>query len=146
MSEVTLLTGAVWGSVGAIAMMVVMQVLGSDAPPPFAVFWSKFIGGDPTDAMPQSLLVHAGYALVAGVVYVALFSSIDLGFPITEFTGGILWGLVWGIVLLIIAMVIWVNIVLGMAPDRRQMRTMVVAHLAYGLTLGILGAAVPHLA
>lgn len=146
MSEVTLLTGAVWGIAGAIVMMMVMQLLGGGAPPPFAVFWSEFVGGDPGDAMPQSLLLHGTYAVVAGAVYVAVFSSVDLGYPITGFTGGVLWGLVWGIVLMIVAAVVWVNLVLGMQPARRQMMSMMLAHLGYGLTLGILGAAVPHLA
>lgn len=146
MSNVTLLTGAVWGIAGAIVMMMIMKGLGGDGPPPFAVFWSKFVGGEPADAMPQALVLHVVYALVAGVVFVAMFTSVDLGFPITELTGGILWGLVWGMALMIVARVFWIPIVLGMHPGRRQMMTMVVAHLAYGLTLGILGAAVPHLA
>lgn len=91
MSQVTLLAGAVWGIAGAIAMMIVMRGLGGDAPPPFAVFWSKFVGGgNPSEAMPQSLVLHAVYALVAEVVFVAIFNSFDLGFPITEFTGGVL--------------------------------------------------------
>lgn len=144
MSEVTLLAGAVWGIAGAIAMMIAMQALGGNAPPPFAVFWSKFVGGDPADAMPQSLLLHVTYALVAGVAFVALFTGFDLGVPITGFTGGIIWGLVWGVVLMLVAMVVWVKLVLGMNPTSRQKISMLVAHLAYGVTLGVLGAAVPH--
>lgn len=146
MSEVTLLTGAVWGLVGAITMLIIMQALGTGDPPPFAVFWATFIGdGDPDNAMPQSLLLHAINAVGGGLVYAIVFSAFDLGFPITEFTGGVIWGLVWGIALLIVAAVFWVNAVLDMDPEPAQMRTMAIAHLGYGLTLGILGAAVPHL-
>lgn len=82
MSEVTVLSGAVWGLVGAITMVVVMQAVGGDDPPPFAVFWSRFVGGgSPSTAVPQALLVHAVYAVAAGGVYVVLFSSFDLGPP-----------------------------------------------------------------
>lgn len=146
MSQVTVSTGAIWGIVGAIAMVIVMQALGGDDPPPFAVFWSKFIGdGDPSNAMPQSLILHAIYAIVAGAVYVPIFTSFNLGFPITTYAGGVIWGIVWGIILMIIAAVVWVNIVLDMDPDQSQVMTMGAAHVAYGLVLGILGAAVPHL-
>ena len=147
MSDVTLLTGAVWGLAGAVAMVVVMNARGGDAPPPFAVFWARFIGdGGPSAAMPQALVLHAVYAVVAGEVYTLVFNGFDLGLPITTFAGGVVWGLVWAVVLLIGAMVVWGRLVLDMDPDRDQMVTLVLAHLAYGLTLGILGAAVPHLA
>ncbi|MDY6764165.1 MAG: hypothetical protein SV377_00495, partial [Halobacteria archaeon] len=132
----------------AVAMVIVMQARGGDAPPPFAVFWAKFIGdGDPSEAMPQSLILHAIYAIVAGAVYAVVFNPIgsSVGLLVTTFAGGIVWGIVWAIVLLIVAMVFWGNIVLDMDPDRPQMITIVIAHLAYGLVLGILSAAVPHL-
>lgn len=146
MSQVTVLSGAVWGFVGAISMIIVMQAIGGDDPPPFAVFWAKYLGdGNPAEAMPQSLLLHAIYAVVAGAVYVPIFTAFDLGFSITSFAGGIIWGIVWAIVLFIIAAVFWVNMVLDMNPEQRQVITMATAHLAYGLTLGILGASVPHL-
>lgn len=140
------MSGAVWGLAGAVAMVVVMRAIGGDDPAPFAVFWATFLGdGDPGDAMPQSLLLHAIYAVVAGAVSVAVFSAFDLGVPITGVTGGVVWGLIWGVVLFAIAAVVWVNGVLGMDPERGQVRTMALAHLAYGLVLGVLSAVVPHL-
>lgn len=146
MSQVTVLTGAIWGIAGAIAMMIVMQAGGGDTPPPFAVFWAKFIGnGDPSNAMPQSLILHALYALVAGAAYAVIFNNFDLGFSITTITGGVIWGVVWGLVLLIGAAVFWVNLVLDMDPDPSQMLPMAIAHLAYGVVLGLLAAVVPHL-
>lgn len=42
-------------------------------------------------------------------------------------------------------MAFWGKLVLGMDPDRPQLMTIALAHLAYGLVLGLLGAAVPHL-
>lgn len=147
MSDVTLLTGAVWGLAGAVAMVVVMNVRGGDAPPPFAVFWAKFIGNDaPEQAMPQALLLHAVYAAVAGAVYTVVFNAFDLGFAITSITGGVLWGIVYGVILLIGAMVFWGKLVLDMDPEGAQRQTLVLAHLAFGLVLGTLGATVPHLA
>lgn len=148
MSDVTLLTGAVWGLAGAIAMVVVMNARGGDAPPPFAVFWAKFIGdGNPAEAMPQALSLHAIYAVVAGAVYALVFNPVGqiVGLPITGFTGGIVFGLVWAVVLLVGAMGPWGMMVLDIDPDSRQKQTLVLAHLAFGLTLGLLGAAVPHL-
>lgn len=138
------LGGALWGLVGAIAMVVVMQIRGTEAPPPFAVFWAKFLGdGDPEAAMPRSLLLHAANGIGGGLVFVLVFGAFDLGIPITEVTGGVLWGLVWALVLLVIAAVFWVNIVLDMDPPKSQVQTLVLAHLVYGLTLGILSAVVP---
>lgn len=145
MSQVTLLTGAVWGIVGAIAMVIVMQAIGGDSPPPFAVFWGKFIGnGDPADAMPQALVLHAVYAVGAGAVYASIFNRFDLGFSITSVSGGVIWGVVWGVVLMGGA-IFWVNLVLDMDPDKSQVMSLGAAHLVFGLTLGLLGAVVPHL-
>lgn len=149
MSELTLLSGAVWGLVGAVAMVVVMNARGGDAPPPFAVFWASYLGdGDPADAMPQALVLHAIYAVVAGAVYTLVFNLVgpSLGLPITGYAGGIVLGLVWAIVLLAGAVAFWGNLVLDLDPDSEQVRTLVFAHLAFGLVLGVLGAAVPHLA
>lgn len=148
MTDVTPLTGAVWGLAGAIAMVIVMNVRGGDAPPPFAVFWAKYIGdGDPAGAMPQALSLHAVYAVVAGAVYAVVFTPVGerVGLAATGFTGGVVWGIVWGIVLLIGAVVFWGNLVLAMDADAEQLTTIALAHLAYGLVLGVLGAAVPHL-
>lgn len=148
MSDVTLLTGAVWGLAGAIAMVVVMNARGGETPPPFAVFWATFIGGgDPAGAMPQALSLHAIYAVGAGAVYTVVFNPLgaSVGLATTGFTGGVVWGVVYAIVLLVGAMVVWGKIILKLTPDSEQMLTMALAHLAYGLVLGVLGAAVPHL-
>jgi hypothetical protein len=146
MSQVTVVAGFVWGIVAAVVMMMVMRATGGDAPPPFAVFWAKFIGdGDPEAAMPESLSLHFSYGGISGAVYVLIFDAFDLGYPITELAGGALWGLVWGIVLMMVAAVFWVNLLLNMDPGKKDMMSMGSAHLAYGLTLGILGALIPHL-
>ena len=148
MSSVTPLTGAVWGLAGAVAMVVVMNARGGDAPPPFAVFWAKYLGdGDPAGAMPQALVLHAGYAAVAGAVYavVAGPAGASVGLAATGIVGGVVWGLVYGIVLLVGGMAFWANLVLDMDPDAEGRLTFALAHLAYGLTLGVLAAAVPHL-
>lgn len=110
MSEVTLLTGAVWGLVGAVAMVVVMNARGGGDPPPFAVFWATFLGdGDPAAAMPQAMSLHLIYAIVAGAVYSLVFNPVGqlAGLPIVGVAGGIVFGLVWAVVLLIGAMGPW---------------------------------------
>ncbi len=148
MSDVTLLTGAIWGLAGAIAMVIVMNARGGDDPPPFAVFWAKFLGdGNPDAAMPQALSLHAIYAAVAGAVFTLVFNPLgdSVGLALTGFAGGIVWGLVYAIVLLIGAMVFWGKIVLDLDPSGEQMQTIAMAHLAYGLVLGVLAGAVPHL-
>lgn len=107
MSEVTRLTGAVWGLVGAVAMVVVMNVRGGDDPPPFAVFWAKFLGdGNPDQAIPQALSLHAIYAVVAGAVFVVVFTPLgdSVGLALIILTGGIVWGLVYAVILLVGAM------------------------------------------
>lgn len=146
MPEVTLITGAVWGIVGAIAMVVVMQVRGGEAPPPFAVFWAEFIGdGDPEAAMPAAMSLHFLYAIVAGAVYAFVTGTVNFGIDPSSPVGGVVWGLIWAIVLLAGGMVFWMNMVLDVDPEKDQMMTFAMAHVAYGLTLGILGGLFPHL-
>lgn len=146
MSEVTLITGAVWGIVGAIAMVVVMQVRGGEAPPPFAVFWAQYIGdGDPDDAMPAALSLHFSYAIVAGAVYALVTGTVNFGIDPSSPVGGVVWGLIWAIILLAGGMVFWMNMVLDVEPTDEQRMTFVMAHVAFGLTIGILGGLLPHL-
>lgn len=144
MTQPSVVAGAVWGLVAAMVMVAVMGMLGGDDPPPFAVFWSEYIGdGTPEDAMPQALAFHVFYAAAAGEIYVGVFGTVDLGLSITSLAGGIAWGLVWGVLLLVVAMVFWFNVVLDIDPDPGRVRTVVTAHVAYGLTLGVLVAAIP---
>lgn len=144
MAQVSVLAGVIWGFVGSIAMVIVMGTRGDEDPPSFAVYWSETIGdGNPSDAMPQALLLHVIYAMAAGGAYVVLFSTVDLGLRITGYVGGVVWGVFWAVILLAIGFLFWVNMVLDMDPDQPAMVTMGLAHLAYGLTLGLLSAAVP---
>ncbi len=145
MADVTLLTGAVWGIIGAFGMMVAMKVIGSESPPPFAAFWAKLFGGKPQDAMPQAMSVHLLYAAIMGALYTAIFSTFNAGLAITTLAGGVVWGLVWGIALLIGGKVFWIKLILGLEPDEKQRKSFMVAHLTYGLVLGILTALLPHL-
>lgn len=54
----------------------------------------------------------------------------------------LLTGAVWR---LVGSMLFWGKLVLDMEPDSDQLMAIALAHLAYGLVLGVLGAAVPHL-
>lgn len=146
MSEVTLLTGAVWGIVGAIVMMVIMQLGPGDSPPPFAVFWAKFIGnGNPDDTMPAALILHFIYAAGVGAVYTIVVGIVNLGLDPTAIVGGLVLGVSYSLGVFVVGAVGWVNGVLGMDPERSDVMQFAVVHIAFGVTLGVLGGAVPHL-
>jgi hypothetical protein len=142
---VTLISGAVGGLVGALAMVPVMKMIGADNDPPFAVFWATFVGdGDPEAAMPAALSIHLGYGLVAGVVFALVATAVgpSVGLAADGAVGGLVWGLVWAVVLMVGAMV-QANTLLEMDPDQDAMLSMGLAHLAYGVVVGLLVAFLP---
>jgi hypothetical protein len=141
----TVLTGAVAGVVGALAMVPVMKVLGGGADPPFAVFWAKFVGdGDPEAAMPAALSLHLVYGTVAGAVFVPVLAATGpaLNLDPAGVGGGIVGGIIWSLVLLFGAMA-QANVLLDLDPDNRSVLTMGVSHLTYGVVLGLLVAGLP---
>jgi len=135
-------TGAIAGIVGALSMVPVMRMVGADADPPFAVAWAKFVGdGDPGEAMPAALILHLTYGLVAGAVFAAVSGAVgpSVGLTTAGVAGAVVWGLVWAALLLVGAMV-QANAVLDMDPDPEALRSLALAHLAYGVVLGIVVA------
>jgi hypothetical protein len=141
----TAITGLVAGIVGALAMVPVMRMVGADADPPFAVFWATFVGdGDPEAAMPAALSLHLVYGAVAGAVLVVV--ALAVGGPgllnVESAVGGLAWGVVWAVVLMVGAMV-QANTILDMDPDQDAMLSMGLAHLAYGVVVGLLVAFLP---
>lgn len=134
---VTLIGGLVGGLVATIVMTVFMMVLGDDAPPPTAIFWSKYVGnGDPGDFVTQGMVLHLLYGIIAGGVFAAIVPV--LGFVSIATVGStILWGLVYGVVLFAGAAVFWMKIVLGMEPEMKMVGMFLFFHLVYG---GVLGA------
>jgi hypothetical protein len=141
----TVLTGAVAGVAGALAMVPVMKVLGGGADPPFAVFWATFVGdGDPRDAMPAALSLHLAYGAVAGAVFVPLLAVTGPALTLDPagLAGGTIGGVLWSLILLFGAMA-QANVLLDLDPDNRSVLTMGVSHLTYGVVLGLLVAVLP---
>lgn len=133
---VTIVSGLIGGFVATLVMTIFMMLVGDDSPPPTALFYSKYVGGEsPDQYMMQGMLLHFVYGIVAGGVFVAVVPA--LGFVSTATLGAaILWGLVYGLVLFVIAAAFWMMMILGMSPEMKMAGTFLFFHLVYGVVLG----------
>lgn len=133
---VTLLSGLVGGVIATIVMTVFMMALGDDAPPPTALFWSKYVGGgEPTEYVLQGMVLHLLYGTVAGGIFALVVPVVAVA-SVATIGSAVLWGLVYGIVLFLGAAVVWMNLVLGMTPELKQASMFLLFHLIYGAVLG----------
>lgn len=133
---VTITSGLVGGFVATIVMTIFMMLLGDDSPPPTALFWSKYVGGEsPDQYMMQGMVLHFIYGIIAGGVFAAVVPI--LGFVSVATVGAaLLWGLLYGIVLFMIAAAFWMMMILGMSPEMKMAGMFLFFHLVYGLVLG----------
>lgn len=142
MVEITLLGGLVGGIAATIVMTVFMMALGDDSPPPTALFWSKYVGdGKPEEYMMPGMVLHMLYGAGAAVALVVLLPLAGFG-KVTLLTAvGI--GLGYGFVLFVFAAAFWMNVVLALDPEPKQVGSFLLFHLIYGSVLGaVLGAGV----
>ena len=140
MVEITLLGGLVGGVVATIVMTVFMTALGDDSPPPTAVFWSKYIGdGDPDESMMPGMALHMFYGIGAGIALALILPLVGFGDVALRVVLGI--GLGYGFVLFVFAAAFWMNVVLALDPEPKQVGSFLLFHLIYGGVLGgVLGA------
>lgn len=128
--------GLVGGLVATIVMTAVMMVAGDDSPPPTAALVAKFADGEPADYEMPGMLLHLGYGVVAGAVFVVAVPALGLGFDLGDIVVATALGIVYSIILLVIGMVFWMRLIIGMEPDAETMVQMGVVHVVYGLVLG----------
>ena len=140
MVEITLLGGLVGGVAATIVMTVFMMALGDDSPPPTALFWSKYVGdGDPEEYMMPGMALHMFYGIAAGVVLAVLLPI--AGFGDVAFVTALGVGLGYGFVLFVFAAAFWMNVVLALDSEPKQVGSFLLFHLIYGGVLGaVLGA------
>ncbi|MFW6153313.1 MAG: hypothetical protein ACOC42_03025 [Halobacteriota archaeon] len=130
-----IINGLLGGLLATIVMTAFMMTLGGDDPPPTALFWSKYIGDeDPEAYMMQGMVLHALYGIGAGGVFAVIVDALSL--DISDLVMAILLGLGYAIILFIVAAVFWMNIVLKLDADRRQVMLFLLFHLIYGVVLG----------
>lgn len=142
MVEITLLGGLVGGLVATIVMTVFMTTLGDDAPPPTALFVSKYLGdGKPSEYMMPGMALHILYGIGAGIVLAVLLPLAGVGDIELLTAVGI--GVGYGFVLFVGAAAFWMNVVLGLEPEGKAVGMFLFFHLTYGVVLGgVLGAGV----
>lgn len=134
---VTLIDGLAGGIVATILMTAFMMAMGDDSPPPTAAFYAKYVGdGDPSDYMPQGMLLHMLYGTGAGIVFAYLGIADLFLFTPVNLTNGLINGLAYGFVLFVGAAVFWMNIVLDMDPEPADVGQFLFFHLVYGAALG----------
>jgi hypothetical protein len=133
-----ILNGLVGGVLATVVMTVFMMALGDDSPPPTALFWSKYIDdGPPDEYMMQGMALHFLYGIGGGGAFGAVLAvaSVDIA-DLVVTTGP---GLAYGFVLFAVAAVFWMNMILDLDPEPRDVGLFLFFHLVYG---GVLGAVV----
>lgn len=134
---VSMLAGLVGGIVATIVMTMFMMALGDDSPPPTALFWSQYVGDEPPENyMMQGMVLHLLYGTVAGGVYAVLVDLVDLGLSPEELVGGVVLGVAYGVALFVVAAVFWMNVVLDLDPEPKDIGLFLFFHLIYGVVLG----------
>lgn len=127
-----LINGALGGVVATLAMTIVMMVAGDGSPPPTANLWSKYVGGEPAENKLPAMLLHFFYGTVVASVLAAVLSMTGLTNAVINFGSGV----AYGIVLFIVGSLFWVQLVLGMDPERKQTIMFLMVHFVYGAVLG----------
>jgi hypothetical protein len=133
------LDGVAGGLVATIVMTIVMMVAGDDSPPPTAAFWAKYVGGGkPDEYMMPGMVLHLLYGIGAGTVFAVALPLAGLS---SSLVMTIAYAVGYAIVLTIVGAAFWMNVVLAMDPEPKQVGMFAVLHLIYGVALGaIVGA------
>ncbi|QCC51689.1 hypothetical protein [Halapricum salinum] len=136
MAELTILNGLAGGLVATIVMTIFMLTLGDDSPPPTALFWSQYIGGEGPEAyMMQGMVLHMLYGIGAGVVLVLALPAIGVSVSSMAVAAGV--GLAYGFVLFVGAAIFWMKIVLDIDAEPPMVAMFLFFHLVYGGVLGV---------
>lgn len=118
--------------VATFAMTIVMMVAGDGSPPPTANLWSKYVGGNPEESRPPAMVLHFVYGTAVASALAAVLSVTSLTGALINFGSGV----AYGILLFIVGALFWVNLVLGMDPERKQTMMFLMVHFVYGAVLG----------
>lgn len=134
--------GIVGGFLGAVAMVVLMDLLEVQEYPPSVQFWARFLGnGNPDNYVGAGLFLHVIYGTVVGGLYPRLAyvsgAGADLyaGWPLA-----IVGGILFGVVLFVVAVLYRIVGLFRMEMAPRQVWTLAMLHLVYGVVLGFLTA------
>jgi len=135
----SIIAGLAGGLVATIVMTIVMMVMGDGGPPPTAALVAKFAGDDPEDYEMPGMILHVIYGILAGAVFAVGAPLVGLNLGSIAVAAGL--GLVYGVILMIGGMAFWMQVVIGMEPDRDMMMMFGTVHVIYGVVLGaFLGA------
>jgi len=130
-----IITGISGGLVATVVMTALMMMLGDDSPPPTAQLWAKYVGdGHADDYMMQGMVLHMMYGIGAGVVFVVGLHF--AGIPYDEIVNAVGFGVAYGILLTVVGAAFWMNMVLGVKPERKTAMMFGIFHLAYAVVLG----------
>jgi ABC-type uncharacterized transport system permease subunit len=125
------------GGLIATAVMTVYRVPVFRALPPTAEFWSRYIGHRDAEAyLPQGVLLHFLYGMVAGGLFGPLFSWLTARQSMDRPFAGVVYGLVYGLLLSVIGTRIMFEHVIDNELEPDQALVFHVGHAIYGLTLG----------
>lgn len=135
----SVVAGLAGGLVATIVMTIGMMVMGDGGPPPTAALLAKFADGDPEDYAMPGMVLHLLYGIIAGGVFAVGVPIVGLELGSIIVAAGL--GLVYGLILMVGGMMFWMQMVIGMEPDRDMMVMFGTVHIIYGVVLGaFLGA------
>ncbi len=131
MTDVTILGGVL----ATVVMTVLMTTLGDGSPPPTAVFLSKYVGdGTPGEYAMPGMALHLLYGTGSGVVLAVVLPVV--GVETVGLAGAVGIGIGYGLLVFVFAAVFWMNIVLDMDLEPRDIGMFSLLHIVYGGTLG----------
>jgi uncharacterized membrane protein YeaQ/YmgE (transglycosylase-associated protein family) len=129
------------GAEGGLVATIVMTIFRMPvfrALPPTSEFWGQYVGGGPAEEYTApGLVLHLLYGTVGGTVLGVLFPHIDRRSPARTQATALLSGVVYGFVLSAFGVRVIFRHLLNRELDEEDVLVFHVAHVVYGLTLGM---------
>ena len=136
-----MLTSALRGATGGLVATVVMTIFRIPvfrALPPTSEFWAQYVGGGPAEEYTvQGYVLHLFYGTVGGTVLGVLFPHVDRRSPMRTQVTALLSGVVYGFCLSVFGVRVIFRHLLDRELDEEDVLVFHVAHVVYGLTLGM---------
>lgn len=135
------LHSALRGAAGGFAATVVMTVFRIPifrALPPTSELWAQYVGGGEAEEYTvPGYVLHLTYGTVAGSVLGTVFPSIDRRSPLRTEVTALLSGVVFGTLLSVFGVRVVFAHLLHRELDEEHVLVFHVAHVVYGLTIGM---------
>lgn len=135
------LTSAIRGATGGFVATVIMTLFRVPmfrALPPTSEFWAQYVGGGPAEEYTlPGFVLHLFYGTVGGTILGIVFPYVDRRSPARTQVTALFSGLVYGFLLSVFGVRVIFKHLLDRELDDEHVLVFHVAHVVYGLTLGM---------